>query len=258
MNYRRTAQLLCVVLSGFVSACAAVDGYPTNPINPDADMKSFVSISGPDAIANYFSTTNPVARQALRNQIVQARIAAYDVTYQHFEGELYSQSALEGVAGDLTVLTLNGLGATTGGAGAKAALAAASAGVTGARASIDKDVFYNKALPAVLAQMEASRAAELALIEDSLKMSNADYPLSTALGDLIKYRDAGSLPTALNILTANANAAKSDTKTSSLMQRLGPSTLVPQLSSTRVALKRGAPVSGKTLQITPTFVRNLP
>ena len=238
-----------------LAGCTAVNGYPANPIDSSADLAALRSLSAADAIIQYASETDPTRRQGLRNTIAYNRLAAYDIAYQEFESRLSQDSNLQSVAGDLTVLTLNGIGATTGGATAKAALAAASAGVVGAKADIDKDLFYNKALPAVLAQMEASRATQLTVIQNSLKLSDSEYPLALALGDLIKYRDAGSLPSALNILTANANAAKSNAKDDNLSQRPGvlPSFAAPQ--GTRLVSAR----SGQVQMVDPAaFVRNLP
>ena len=73
-------------------------------------------------------------------------------------------------------LVLSGLGATTGGAATKAALAAASAGVIGAQGVISKDLYYQRTVPALLAQMEANRARATLVILQGIQKSESDYP----------------------------------------------------------------------------------
>lgn len=154
----------CIILLNCVSGCASLTGYPVDPTNSEADLAAFRGFSGPDQVALYFQSA-PSQRQALRDLIVYARLAAYDIEFQNFQASLTRETNLENLSGDFAVLALNGLGATTRGAATKAALAAASAGVVGATAAINKDVFFRQALPAVLAQMSASRTAQLTSIE---------------------------------------------------------------------------------------------
>ncbi|MCI0736629.1 MAG: hypothetical protein L0Y50_10225 [Beijerinckiaceae bacterium] len=191
----------------YVSGCASLTGYPVDPINSGADLAVLRGFNGPEQVALYFQT-DPSQRQALRDQIVYARLAAYDIEFQNFQADLNREANLGNLAGDFAVLTLTGLGATTGGAATKAALAAAATGVTGARLAINKDIFFNQALPAVLAQMSASRNETRAEIERGLALGIVQYPLPAALLDVNKYREAGSIPIALNILTATANVNK--------------------------------------------------
>lgn len=201
----------CIIILNCVSGCASLTGYPVDPINSDAELAALRGFNGSEQVALYFQT-DPSRRQALRDLIVYARLAAYDIEFQNFQADLNKEANLGNLAGDFAVLTLTGLGATTGGAATKAALAAAATGVTGARLAINKDLFFSQALPAVLAQMAASRAERRAEIERGLALPDGVYPLPAALLDLNKYRDAGSIPTALSILTANANVIKAVTQ----------------------------------------------
>jgi hypothetical protein len=84
-----------------------------------------------------------------------------------------------------------------GGAGTKEALAAAATGIIGATGHIDKNLFYERTMPALLAQMEARRAAAMLKIAQGLAREDSDYPLALAIVDLNDYKDAGSIPGAV-------------------------------------------------------------
>jgi hypothetical protein len=103
---------------------------------------------------------------------------------------------------------LGGLIATTGKAATKSALGAASAGVIGAKAAIDKDLFYQKTIPALLVQMEADRLKAILPITAGMKFSDAEYPLMQAYIDLDAYKNAGSIPAAINQINKAAGNAK--------------------------------------------------
>jgi hypothetical protein len=166
----------------------------------------------------------PAQRAALRNEIVYARIRGYDIEFADFERRLYGDANEVTLGSDLVGLVLAGLTATTGNAGTKSALGAASAGVIGAKAAIDKDLYYQKTVPALLAQMEAARLSALKPITDGLQRSDADYPLQRAYIDLQIYKEAGSIPAAINTINKDAGNAKDEAVIS-----LQPASAVDQL-----------------------------
>jgi hypothetical protein len=124
-------------------------------------------------------------------------VAAYDVQYSKFQEDINRERTLTDTVGDLTSLTLTALGASLGAVSTKTALAASATAVTGAKASFDKNLFYDKTLPVLFAQMDANRAAVLVRIEAGAALPDAQYPLTRALADLNAYREAGSIPGAL-------------------------------------------------------------
>jgi hypothetical protein len=143
-----------------------------------------------------------------RNEIILARVHAYDIVFADFEKRLYGDGNGVTLGGDLVALVLTGLTATVGSAGTKAALGAAATGVIGAKSAIDKDLYYQKTVPALLAQMEADRLKALAPITTGMKQSDADYPLLEAYIDLDAYKNAGSIPAAINAVNKAAGVAK--------------------------------------------------
>ncbi len=93
------------------------------------------------------------------------------------------------------------------GGAAKAALGAAITGVTGAKVSFDKNAYFAKTLPALVASMQASRKEVLLRIRKGLELGDDKYPLTQALVDLEDYYNAGTIPGAITGITASADEA---------------------------------------------------
>ena len=193
-----------------LAACASIDGYPIRIGDSDQYVKEVNSFVSPTAILDYNAgvgqNASPAQLVTVRNNIVTARIYAIDVNYHKFVRDLTAQQNIGAVGSDWIVLALAGAGATAGTAATKATLAAISGGVTGARAAVSKDVFYNNALPTVITQMEAQRKTVLAQIYAGLQKSVADYTIYQALADLDNYYNAGTLNGALVGLSTSAGA----------------------------------------------------
>jgi hypothetical protein len=191
---------------GFLAACAPIMGYPTDPENTDATLATLTPYFNGVAEAKYFGRPpgDVDGRTQLRNEIIFNRIHAYDITFADFERRLYGDGNGVTLGSDLAGLVLAGLTATTGTAATKAALGAASGGILGANTAINKDLYFNKTIPAMLAQMEANRLEALAPITAGLKLSDADYPLMQAYIDLDAYKNAGSIPAAITAINQNA------------------------------------------------------
>jgi hypothetical protein len=145
-----------------------------------------------------------------RNAVVAARMEVIDNFYYKFEAELSGTYNGTALTADLTTLILNGLGATLGGAETKAALAAASAGVVGAKGSISTDLFYSKTAPAIIALMKADRLKVKAQIQAGLANPINKYSFASALSDVDLYFIAGTVPDAISQITANAGVTSAD------------------------------------------------
>ena len=130
---------------------------------------------------------------------------AYEIAFGDFEQRLWSDTNVISTGGDLLVLALAGLGATTGSAATASALAAASAGVVGAQATVSKDLYYQRTLPALLAQMEANRdTIKLSLI-NGLKEADEKYSLFQADLDLEALQRASGISAAVTNITQQAS-----------------------------------------------------
>jgi hypothetical protein len=193
---------------GLLSSCASIQGYPADP---EATNKTLVKLApyfdGTEE-GQYAALSDADARTKKRNEIVFARMRGYDIEFSSYERQLYGFSNSVSVGTDLIGLTLGGLTATVGSAATKAALGAASAGVLGANTAINKDLYFQKTIPALIAQMEANRAKKLLVIFQGLAQPDAKYSLMMAYSDLDAYKNAGGIPDAIGSITQDASNAK--------------------------------------------------
>ncbi len=217
MHIRGRSGLLAQVMAGLaisawfglLVACSPIRGYPSDPENTDATLTRLTPYFDGTEEKVYLGLSDPL-RTLKRNEIVLARLRGYDIEFADFEKRLYGDANAVTLGSDLVGLILGGLTATTGNAATKSALGAASAGVIGAKADIDKDLYYQKTIPALLAQMEADRLSALLPISAGLKLPDANYPLMQAYIDLDAYKNAGSIPAAINAVNKDAGIAKED------------------------------------------------
>lgn len=199
-----SACLISIILSG----CASFTGYPSDSHDTEAELAVLNTYGGAAALDGYFRAVDPLRKRFFRDNYVNARIAQIDIDFERFKMQLNSEKNVETLTTESALLVLTGLTATTGGATTKAALGAAAAGVTGVSAHINKDLYYEKTVPALLSMFSACHATKLAVIEEGLRQPDENYPLPRALIDIDEYRDCGSIPTAISGLTARASSAK--------------------------------------------------
>ena len=186
-----------LAVAGLTGCSAALDGFPSRSISPAEDLKELKVYLGVEKVNEYVAENDPEARQTLRNDIVNARIHAIDVHFGQFEEALHQQGIGIGIGTDWVVLALTGATATIGGESAKAALGAASTGILGAKSSFDKHALVEKTVPAVMAQMVASRKEALLTLRTGLRQKDSAYSLFQALSDLEGYYRAGTIPGSL-------------------------------------------------------------
>jgi hypothetical protein len=214
-----------------MAACTPMVGYPDNPDDNqttktaltnriNANESAYYQAAGPYVLSqgNKTWTVNTLynsdVRRQLRDTVVYDKMRLSEIEFNRFQKHLWGDNNLVSDGGDLLALALNGLGATTGTSATKAALAAASAGVVGAQAAISRDLYYQRTLPALLAQISANRDNEKSEIISLLKSkTDADYPLGQAETDLqVLQRDSG-ISGAIETITERASSSAADAAT---------------------------------------------
>ena len=153
-------------------------------------------------------SSTDIQKQALRNQYIDQSVISINTSYRAFKDSYYVGQASFDTLSDFTLLTLTGLTAIVGDAGVKAALGAASAGVTGAHSSVQKNFFENNARDAIFAIMDSLRQGQLAKIDQSKQLSTEQYSMSEALRDLDLYYEMGTVLKAQEAVYAGANSAQ--------------------------------------------------
>jgi hypothetical protein len=208
--WRKAAILAAMGAALLVSGCASVDGYPNRLEYSEQYVAEVAPYASPGVVQRYNGTTDVTTATLLRNNTVTARIFSIDANFHQFVRDLTTQQNLSTIGVDWAAIGLASAGAVVGSAQTKAILAAISAGLLGAKASVDKDVFYNKTIPALITLMEGQRKIVLARIYVGLKKGVTDYTLYQALADLDDYYNAGTINGALVGLTTTAGAASLD------------------------------------------------
>ena len=239
---RALAGVVCLSVLG---GCAALSGYPKDPQNSSAlsQLRDKYFAEGIDdcyRAGDCQKLLNLTGRQAIRDDVVLNRMRVYDMEFSLFVRDLSSTSNSVSIGTDLTALALNGLGATAGDAATKAALAAASGGVIASNGAVNKDLFYEKTVPALVAQMQADRLKAETSILSALVKPDVDYSLQRAELDLDTLNDAGSLNAAVANITQQSSTQQAQSQLQMNLYQTAVTAYTPSASAVRTWLKNGA------------------
>ena len=236
-----------------MTACQSFRGYPKPVVPEKTELKNLVHYFTDDVETQYKHEllSGEASGKAYRDEVISERLRAIDIRFVMFTAAINKEANGTGMLADFAVLGLSGGGAVAGGAATKAILAAISGGITGAELSINKTLYYQKTLPALLAQMEASRIDQLATMRAGMQKSTSDYPLATALHDVDRYYLAGTLPDAITAIGVAAGA-KSDAAAKDIKNLTVEGTYTKD-DATTALLKRLMPQYPKTTVVDLDF-----
>lgn len=201
-----------VIAAGALTSCASLEGYAREPEPPAVINTAREAYYGAYADQAYNAATDPAERKRIRDLLIYGKMGVIEHDFDDLERQLNSTGNSVSLVGDLAVLSLSGIGSVTGGKSTKAALSAASAGIVGAQGAISKDLYYQRTLSAILAQMEANRERVRATIFAAMKKPDAEYPLTAAEIDLKQLIRAGSIPASISQITQGANESKQNSE----------------------------------------------
>ena len=212
--------LLALIVAFGLGGCAGLTQFPTVPNNYDQALRDLdndyaatvARIYGPPpekgtpatgASTPAFVSPTPEEQKLIRQGMMVRRMAVIDEYFQEFQAGLVKDNVRVEFG-----LALLGIGA--GGVGAlvpqtaSQILSAVSGGLAGAQAAYGKAVFYDKAMSALLAQMQAGRKTVAVQIYERWNLGLDQYPMWMAKTDLDAYYFAGSLPGAILGTAADA------------------------------------------------------
>ena len=190
-----------------LSGCAAVRGSQASSVA----LRSVAPMAIDDAMIAYASPRpadrHDMSKFDFREYIITVRMAAIDDEYDDFTNQLNAGQRGAGLGFDLLILGLSGATALAG-PSAVDELATATTVAAGARASVDKHIFFNQTVPALVAIMDAERAEIKTAIVRKRGLPVEQYSLGNAIDDLNALRRAGRIDAALGRLTQAAQAQK--------------------------------------------------
>jgi hypothetical protein len=192
------------VLAIAATGCNTLRGFPAPPQTTDVAAPAPGWQLGPQAVQAYNAASSPDEKKALRNEIIDARMAAIDVRFGDYERALYQEGIGSGLGTDWVELALGAATTVVGAASTKTALGAATTAVVGGQASFDKRALFDKTLPALLSQMVAERETIRTEVRIREGLAVADYTWSAADSDLQRYQYAGSIPGAISTVAQDA------------------------------------------------------
>ncbi len=202
--------LLALIVTFGLGGCAGLTQFPevTNDYGKalrdlDADYATTL-----DRIYGKNGVTAAQAKQ-IRSEMMERRMAVIDANFKEFQAGLVKENVRAEFG-----LALVGIG--VGAAGSQVAetasqiLSAVSGGLAGAQAAYGKAVLYDKAMSALIAQMQAGRKALAVKIFERWNLGLDQYPMWMARTDLEAYYFAGSLPGAILGTAADAKVKNDD------------------------------------------------
>ncbi len=199
--------LLCVTVSG----CASVGGHPETVVTTEETIQSLKPYFEASKQQEYETAAEEQARQRIRNQIVYNQMRAIDTRFHDFSKSLGVENSLTHTGLDASTISLSVWAALTGGSIGQN-LAGIAGGLTGIKGSIDKNIYYEKTMPALVAAMKAERTRIRLVIDTGLKTDTKTYPLSRALLDVGDYYESGTFSGALASIVEKAAATTQATQ----------------------------------------------
>ena len=198
---RRMATVALAMLG--CAGCSSFQGRP-DPVMPTRSaLAAAHAYTVSQALARWEAAGDDTQKRAVRDRFIALRVDAADAQYARFLANVSVASKGGGFGLDLIGLGLSGGGAVAGKATANA-LSAAAVGVAGTRAAFNKDAFFEKALPAVVAEMAAARIRALAAIRAGEHKTADAYTLADAMMDVNAYETAASLDGGIQALAQSA------------------------------------------------------
>ena len=206
---RLIATLLVLVLAG----CASTRGFPERPESVPEKLTKLQEkffLPGMDVLEEFDKQNDEKMRRTYRNNVVHGRLLAIDMQYGLFKEAIYGEGVSSSLIFDILGVSVGAAGTAVTGAEASRILSALSGGLSGTSTSINKNLYYQRTLPALLALMDAERTKVRVEILEGLVQTSEKYPLGRALSDLERYLQAGSIPGALSAVTATAGETKAE------------------------------------------------
>ncbi len=155
--------------------------------------------------ANTEKSANP---RQIRNQVIYRLLRITDYNYFQFENDLYVKRASGSVLADVIDTGANLAATISNGERAKTIINASIIAFRGGRKSASIHYFQEQTADVLITKMQTARNRVLAEMLIQMRDNDIDnYPLDAALGDVIKYFYAGTLPRALQELKQDASVA---------------------------------------------------
>lgn len=188
-------RLAALAIIATVCGCATMHGMPKQGVSLQLANQSDV---GADQVAFDYSVE-------VRDQWIESNLISIDGLYDDFVTELQKSRNGWSIGAGILDIAFGVASSLTPSAGVKANYAAASTLLTGSYAVINKEVFYEKTVSALVAAMDARRKSVLLQIRTGMQQDKKTYPISAAHEHIRAYQRASSLIGGLSFVEAAAS-----------------------------------------------------
>lgn len=180
-------------------ACASFEAMP-RPVTEAMIRPEFRDEA---VMAEMSRLTDMEAKRELRNRAINYRLGLADDQYAKFLVALGIDAKASNLGLDLGVTALSSVGSVvTKGANE---ISAGVAALTGARGAINRELYYEKTLPAIISSINANRLRAKTDILRHLRNDNVvQYPFEQAISDLKEYRLSAQLDLAITQITTES------------------------------------------------------
>lgn len=161
-----------------------------------------------DLTADDLANLQAAGTERDRNVYQNKAIAVIDQQFHQFVRDLVADRADSATGAAGATLGASTAGAFVNSVKAKTNYALFAAGVVGAFGIVDRNYFYEKTVPALIAAMGASRATVLLRMRSHQRDLISSYDGTAALDDLEEYYAAGTLLSAISDVASKAEAEK--------------------------------------------------
>lgn len=177
------------------AGCASFDAMPRPIFEADSAVSHATSTYRFDNVVATIAPLDLPARTVYRNRVAAAYMMAIDARYFEFRRGLSRNVKGGNVGFDLALLALTGGAAVWESAAAD--LAAAATGVAGARGTLNRELYFERALPALVSLMEAQRLQIRTSILRGLRQDESQYTVEELFADLARYEGSASIDAAI-------------------------------------------------------------
>lgn len=196
---RRIAE---VIVAASVTACSSMHGVPTRYQDTAATVTA-ISLT-PKDLADLVVSIDRTERNALMHRAMSVIDLRFHELVRGLNGDRQDAAALTSYAG----IGFNTAGTLVSNVAAKTNYAAAAA-VAGALLGVtEKQYYFEKTMPALVAAMSAARAVVEVKLRRGMQDDVEQYPGSLALAQLEEYFSAGTVLAAISQVTKAAETEK--------------------------------------------------
>jgi hypothetical protein len=159
----------------FLAGCASVRGFPEQIYNEEEEIKKLQAYYAPAQIDAYVKATDP-EKKRIRDEFVLASMRAMDIKFNQFLQVLRWENIPTKTAVAWARTGVSTAGGLIAGFSSQI-LSGVAAGLEATQAPVSEHVFYEKTMPVLFGQMEASRKVVKARILTGLSQPVSVYPL---------------------------------------------------------------------------------